>query len=139
MRDRILPLGVRRPLNITPQHFDFNCNPPLTVEDLASETDKSRVYDPSTKRSLAELVAVLCELAVILTDIIMIVYPLDETPIDNATEVVLYRVKGRTERSKAILAQWHDSASVRFPTPAGLGDSNESLTLFTDLMYIYYQ
>lgn len=139
LRDRILPLGVRRPLIISSEHFDFNSNRPLCAEDLAQEVDHSRVYDSATKRALAELLAILCELAVMLTDIITIVYPVNEIPIGSMTEMVLSRFRVRIERCKADLAQWYDSASVRFPTPAGLGDSNDSLILFTNLMYLYYQ
>lgn len=139
LRDRILPLGVRRPLYITNEHFDFNNNRPLTIDDLEGERDNSRVYDSKTKHSLAELLVTLCELAVILTDIIMIVYPVSETPLTTMTEMALSQLRVRIERCKSDLAHWYDCVSVRFPTPAGLGDAHESLILFTNLMYIYYQ
>lgn len=69
LRDRILPLGVRRPLQIQPQDFDFTSSP-LTKGDFANEVDRSKVYDAATKDSLVELLITLCDLAVSLTDMI---------------------------------------------------------------------
>lgn len=137
LRDRILPLGVRRPLFITDDHFDFS-NSPLTVNDLEHEINYSKVYDPDTKRSLAELLEVLCNLAVTLTDIIMILYPINGNPFAPLNELSLSRLRVRIERRKSDLAQWFDNASVQFPTPAGLGDTHESVILYTNLVYIYY-
>jgi hypothetical protein len=138
LRDRILPLGVRRPLYITTEHFDFINNRPLSSEDLEREMDKSEVYDHATKVSLAGVLTVLCRLAVVLTDIIMIAYPVSEAPFTATTGVALLRMHSRMEKCKSDLAQWFDRASVRFPIPAGLGNSNDALVLFTNLMYIYY-
>ncbi|KAH6665007.1 cutinase transcription factor 1 beta [Halenospora varia] len=138
LRDRILPLGVRRPLYITTEHFDFVNNSPLTVGDLEDEIDHSKVYDPATKRSLVEVLAVLCQLAVVLTDIIMVVYPVSETPLTTMNEMALLRMRSRIEQCKSDLAEWLSGASLRFPTPAGLGDTSKVVVLFTNLMYIYY-
>jgi hypothetical protein len=126
-------------LYITNDHFDFKTNQPLTAEDLASEIDNSKVYDSDTKRSLAELLAVLCELAIILTDIIMVVYPVCETPFSTTADMVLSQVRVGIDRCRFDLDKWYDGTSVQFPTPAGLGDSSASVILFTNLMYIYYQ
>lgn len=111
----------------------------MTVNDLKHERNYSKVYDPETKRSLAELLEVLCNLAGTLTDIIMILYPINGNPTTSLNELGLSRLRVRIERGKSNLAQWFDNASVHFPTPAGLGDTHESVILYTDLMYIYYQ
>jgi hypothetical protein len=126
-------------LYITTDHFDFINNSPLTVGDFNDEIDHSKVYDPATKRSLAEVLAVLCQLAVTLTDIIMVVYPVSEAPVTTMDKMALSRMRSRIERCKSDLAQWFDGASVHFPTPAGLGNTSKALVLFTNLMYIYYQ
>ncbi|PQM43872.1 hypothetical protein VE01_10768 [Pseudogymnoascus verrucosus] len=137
LRDRILPLGVRRPLFITNAHFDFG-NSPLTANDLDEEISYSNVYDSETKRSLAELLEVLCNLAVCLTDIIMILYPINGNPTTSLNELGLTRLRVHIERGKADLSQWFDNASVHFPTPAGLGDTHGSVILHTNVVYIYY-
>ena len=139
LRDRILPLGVRRSVHITSTDFDFK-QTTLTQEDLESEIGRSRVYDASTKRSLAQLLEMLCELAVSLTDVIMLVYPSSDCtnssiPAERIAEMALKR----TEACKLDLTRWFEKASVIFPTPAGLGDGHESLILYTNLLYMYYQ
>lgn len=139
LRDRIYPLGARRPIQITPEHFDFTVKP-LVIEDLGNEIERSMVYDARTKRTLAELLFTQCELAVALTNVIMTVYPNDVSPdLSLLNEANLEQSMSRVENCKNTLARWYDGATIRFPTPAGLGDSHESVILYTNLMYIYFQ
>lgn len=92
------------------------------------------------KRLLAELLAVLCELAIVLTDVINVVYPVSETPIGLLrSEADISQIRSRIRRCKSGLSQWLDSASVRFPIPAGLGNPGDAPVLFTNFMYLYYQ
>ena len=76
MRDRILPLGVRRPIQITRDSFDFS-QEPISEADLESEFKYSQVYDGETKRSLARILKAQIDLAIVLTDIIALVYPIN--------------------------------------------------------------
>lgn len=128
---------MRRPVFITDAHFDFSSSP-LNAKDLENEIGHSKVYDPETKRSLAELIATLCELAIVLTGIIMILTPIDEIPIAPLSEAELSRSWMLIQRGRSDLSHWYDNANVRFPTPAGLGDTHESVILYTNLMYLYY-
>jgi hypothetical protein len=137
LRDRILPLGVRRPVFITDAHFDFSSSP-LNAKDLENEIGHSKVYDPETKQSLAELIGTLCELAVVLTSVIMIISPVHEIPIASLSEAELSRSWMLIQRARSDLSHWYNNANVKFPTPAGLGDTHESVILYTNLMYLYY-
>lgn len=139
LRDRILPLGVRRPIYITDAHFDFSKNTPLNAKDLEGEISHSKVYDPQTKRSLAGLVESLCELAVALTGIITVLYPVNEVPIASLSGAEISRPHVLIRQGRSDLTRWYEKVSVKFPTPAGLGDTHESVILYTDLMYLYYQ
>jgi hypothetical protein len=139
LRDRILPLGVRRPIYITDAHFDFSKNAPLNSKDLEGEISHSKVYDPQTKRSLAELLESLCELAVALTGIISVLYPVNDIPIASLSDAEISRSHALSHRGRSDLDRWYENATVKFPTPAGLGDTHESVILYTDLMYLYYQ
>jgi len=139
LRDRILPLGVRRPLNISESDFDFEAAP-LTREDFQSEIVRSKVYSVSAKTSLTDLFLTLCSLAVSLTGVIMTAYPLngslnsrslDENKTEHTTD--------RIEACKFTMGRWFEKATTEFPTPAGIGDVHESIVLYTNLMYIYYQ
>ncbi|KAL4803989.1 hypothetical protein BDV18DRAFT_162399 [Aspergillus unguis] len=138
LRDRILPLGVRRSIYITNAHFDFANNPALTVDDLKGEITRSRVYDARTKQLLAELAVSLCGLAVALTDVIMILYPVDQLPVSSIASDAAPRVQSHIDRARSSLTRWYESTIVRFPTPAGIGDAHGSLVLYTNLMYLYY-
>ncbi|KAF3393962.1 hypothetical protein F1880_004799 [Penicillium rolfsii] len=80
IRDRIVSLGMRRPLQILPTHFDVASRDPLMMDDLSDEIHTSRVYDSETKGMLCKIMTSLCRLAVSLTNVIMTLYPLDPFP-----------------------------------------------------------
>lgn len=139
LRDRILPLGVRRPLKISSEEFDFNEVTPLIAEDFEDEIECSKVYDSPSKRALIRLLLVLCDLAVCLTDVITFVYPLSGPPdpspwSDQKTDQCLFHI----ESCISGLNCWFEKATMSFPTPAGIGDIHSSLILHTNLMYMYY-
>ncbi|WKT52011.1 hypothetical protein QSH57_002525 [Fusarium oxysporum f. sp. vasinfectum] len=72
-RDRVLTLGLRKPLQITPSSFNVSLDP-ITPDDLANEAETSAVYDSRTKRQLADIINYQCRLAVLLTDTLSICY-----------------------------------------------------------------
>jgi hypothetical protein len=139
LRDRIISLGVRRPLQIMSADFGSH-QPPLSIEDLESEVGRSKVYDAPTKLSLIQLTVALCELAAILTEVIMLAYPLHGS-VDStlSTEKKVIQSLDRLVPSRSALVGWFKKASMSFPTTAGIGDMHESVLLYANLMYIYYQ
>lgn len=139
LRDRILPLGVRRPLCITDAHFDFTKCTPLNAQDFAKDITCSRVYNAKTKRSHVDLTTSLCELAVILTGAIMAVSPVNDVPVASMDEAEISRNLNLIRKGKSDLVQWFKNANIEFPVPAGLSDTHESVILYIDLMYLYYQ
>ncbi|KAF4438947.1 hypothetical protein F53441_12681 [Fusarium austroafricanum] len=138
VRDRILPLGVRRQLHIMSLDLAQE-NYLLTEQDFAHEIKESRVYSPKTKRTLVQLFITLCELAVPLTDVIKAVYSTGPSIDVNSP---MFRDFQQTNKSlhscEARLDAWFDRATTQFPTPAGITSDEESLVLYTNLMYIYY-
>ncbi|KAJ5552232.1 hypothetical protein N7494_001610 [Penicillium frequentans] len=78
IRDRIIALGMRRPLQILPSHFDTTSHCPLLLEDLSMEIHASEVYDPETKVMLSKVLTSQCRLVTALTTLIMAVYPPDQ-------------------------------------------------------------
>ncbi|KAH7127937.1 hypothetical protein B0J13DRAFT_510400 [Dactylonectria estremocensis] len=137
VRDRILPLGVRRQLHIP--LADFEDKSVLTEADFAQEITGSRVYDAETKASLIGLFITLCDLAVSLTDVIITVYTSSQ-PIDIRSWSIpkLQKTVDRIESCKSSLNSWFERATLRFPTPAGITSTHESLVLYTNVMYMYY-
>ncbi|CAH0037767.1 unnamed protein product [Clonostachys rhizophaga] len=147
IRDRTLGLLMRRPIQITREHFDFETSPVLGFPDLVGEFGRSQVYSSDTKRWLAEILVQLVELYVVLTDIIVLVFPLDDTPgwgRDMAPEDV-----DRIRECKMALRRWYKDATLRFPM-SGRGQQQQqaeslpssrrhgSVILYTNLMYMYY-
>lgn len=141
VRDRVMSLCVRRTIQITEAHFDFYGNEPLMPGDLEDEFSRSKVYDAKTKRALAEILANLLDLCVLLTDVLVLVYPLDERPGwgRQMKETDIQRLRqGRIE-----LARWYGKTSSLYPVfggdNRGQASQHDSVVLYTNLMYMYYQ
>lgn len=136
IRDRILSLGMRRSLKITPSHFDFEGNPGLGYAELAGEVNRSRVYNPGTKRRLIEIFGQIVELCAVLTDLLTMVFPLDDSPgwgkKTGAEELV------RVGECKHALRLWYKTATLKFPLAGGNEFQHDSVILYTNLMYMYY-
>ncbi|KAH7153021.1 fungal-specific transcription factor [Dactylonectria macrodidyma] len=147
IRDRTLGLLMRRPIQITKGHFDFDSNPVMGFSDLENEFERSRVYNPGTKKTLAEILAQVVELYVVLTDILMLVFPLDDAP--GWGRQLKPEDEGKIKECKTSLRRWYRSATSRFPlfggSPLSRGGSDnrkefqhDSIILYTNLMYMYY-
>jgi hypothetical protein len=140
-----MSLCVRRTVQITEAHFDFYGNEPLSPEDLADEFGRSKVYEPETKKRLAEILANVLDLFVLLTDVLVLVYPLDERPGWGRQMKEVDLVRLRSNRKE--LGGWYDKTAVRFPVFGGGGgggegmdeDPHDSVVLYTNLMYMFYQ
>ncbi|KAF5681399.1 cutinase transcription factor 1 beta [Fusarium denticulatum] len=137
VRDRILPLGVRRQLHIT------SINPALdhlTEQDFEKEIHGSQVYSPHTKRSLVQLFISLCELAIPFTSVVQTVYGMGQSAADAISPMIEHQkqIEESIRFCEISLDAWYDKASIQFPTPAGIISPEKSLVLYTNLMYIYY-
>lgn len=147
IRDRIVGLGMRRGVQITRSHFDFDANGILGYSDLSDEIERSRVYNPGTKRCLADILEQLVELCVVLTDILILVFPLDDSP--GWGREMHAEEQDRVRGCKMALRRWYKGATLRFPMfgggsvarmkPPGDEFQHDSVILYTNLMYMYYQ
>lgn len=159
IRDRVLPLGLRRGIQITRAHFDFASHPPLCAADVADETHRSLVHTPDAKRELAHVLARVVDLCVILTDVLLMVWPLDGA-LDQLPRAAGRRhvvVPGPFEeadirKNKRALLLWYRAATTSAaplpgehaqPGASGGADidwsKHDSVVLFTHVMYTYYQ
>ncbi|KAL5003475.1 fungal-specific transcription factor domain-containing protein [Aspergillus recurvatus] len=135
IRDRIISLGMRRPIQITPHEFDLQLQEGLSFQDLEEECLNSAVYTPEAKIALCGVLASLCHLVVAVTDVIMLVYPTTQ----NMPFSLAHRRAqlSRLEETKSALIDW-ELKWVANP------DGKEyyihpSLTLYTNLCAIYFQ
>ena len=147
LRDRIVALGVRRSIQITPNDFDFGqeC---LTAADFSEEMDKSRVYRADTKRLLVDIVALQCQLAVAVTPLAMASYPARDSSSQNMSLISQFiQAMARVEECKTELAVWarrsrtiltnRDSRDIPL-SPVGVSDTQESVMLYIDMTHMYY-
>ncbi|KAF4446838.1 hypothetical protein F53441_9542 [Fusarium austroafricanum] len=139
IRDRIMPLCVRRNIQITSARFDFVSNSPLGYDDLVDELESSRVYNIATKHKLILTLERLTALCVTLTDILGLVYPTETLPIlDGEAHSTAYT---QVQEHKKSLRNW----AVATRPPLALQDLSvtsggfeDSAVLFTNLVWIYF-
>ncbi|KAH6980793.1 fungal-specific transcription factor domain-containing protein [Ilyonectria sp. MPI-CAGE-AT-0026] len=135
IRDRILPLGLRRSILITPAHFDFKKNMELGSTDLQAEICRSNMYNAETKTALANVAKRLLKLSVILTDVLLLLYPLQRVN-ENCQDTQLKSASLR--KCKEDLLRWYTETPI---TRSGRRENiveHKSVTMHTTLMYIYY-
>lgn len=141
----MLPLCVRRNIQIDRARFNFAANEPLGYADLESEIEHSRVYNPKSKRCLLRILEKFIELCIILTDILGLVYPLGERRSAGYTSI---SDPSKVWRAKNALREWEKGAALRLQnlinTTVESLDSSEgiphpSVTLYIDLINMYYQ
>ncbi|KAF3771370.1 hypothetical protein M406DRAFT_248577 [Cryphonectria parasitica EP155] len=144
IRDRILPLGLRRGIQITRAHFDFEKHPPLGLMDLDDEIHRSAVYTPDAKRELIRIFSRVLDLCVILTDVLVLVFPLDGA-LDQFQRrpSLLPSEEGEIRKSKNALVHWYTAAVTASTGAEECGGQisstkHESVALHTHLMYTYY-
>lgn len=147
IRDRVLPLCVRRNIQIDRSRFNFAANPPLRYTDLEDEIHHSRVYSPAAKRHLIRIMEKFVELCIILTDVLSLVYPLDERRHNGSASV---SDTSKIWRAKNALRDWEKDTAIRLSDLVNLGEdsldstdmqvaSHESVIMYIHLVHMYYQ
>jgi hypothetical protein len=134
-RDRVLTLGLRKPLQITSSSFNVNIAP-ITADDLVDELDHSSVYDSRTKRHLAAILHFQCRLAIILTETLSICYgpnAFDLTySLDNFDQTLT-----RIRAAQVDLDNWRKEAEEIVKPFLSRPDAHRSTTLISSVVYIY--
>jgi hypothetical protein len=143
--DRISPLCTRFSLHITHDRFDFKYSARLGTADLQDEIYRSSIFTPATKRRLIALFSTYLEFAIILTDVLSLTFPFEDSvrsPGESLEDEDINITK-----CDASLKTWYARAAAEYPPCEGdyqdLPDKKQggakAMILFTNLMYIYYQ
>ncbi|KAI1129246.1 hypothetical protein F5Y10DRAFT_238865 [Nemania abortiva] len=142
-RDRLISLGMRRSIQVSRAHFDVDSNRSLGYSDLANEVGLSKVYNSETKRRLIEIFVQLGELCSVLTDLLTLVFPLDDVPGWGRQHGAEGAEKIR--QCKVALKRWYNAATLRFPVFGASSKTtgekhlqHDSVILYTNLMYMFY-
>ncbi|KFY98227.1 hypothetical protein V498_01580 [Pseudogymnoascus sp. VKM F-4517 (FW-2822)] len=139
LRDRIIALGVRQPLQITSDHFDFSQDA-VVEADFSGEVEQSQVYDAETKLLLANIFIVQCHFALAVTSTIMAIYPLNGVVIPVLpTPARISELHIQMEEGKKDLKKWMEIFKDRLTRGSSKSAAlHNSVTLFTDVTNIYY-
>ncbi|KAH8663236.1 fungal-specific transcription factor domain-containing protein [Ilyonectria robusta] len=145
IRDRSMGLLLKRPVQITKEQFDFS-EDPLNSNDLKDELQRSKVYCPSTKSKLAEVLSQSVLLFIKLTDVLMLIYPQNGKPQSTSKEHDDSLLQ--LHECKSGLREWHLGAASKLQnhqsrTDFGLpktdqASGHDSITLYMNLTYMYY-
>ncbi|KAH7147160.1 hypothetical protein B0J13DRAFT_524861 [Dactylonectria estremocensis] len=145
--DAVHSLCSRRRILINRRRFDFASHAPLRFGDLEDEIEHSKVYCGRIKRQSIRVFEKFAELCVVLTNILRLVYPLDERRPGG-----LCISATSTSTAKSSLRLWENSASTLFhaimsscreapeiSADSSSGESCELVKLHLSLMEIYYR
>ena len=141
IRDRIMSLCFRQPIQIRRTDFDFATKKPPGLSDLNSGLDDSEAYSLQSKDLIAGITALLAELCVHLTDTLDLVY--GESGGDAFSDAHGCFTK-RLHFAKDHLRIWHKTASSNLSgwedgLPEIAEDERHMITLWTNLLWIYYE
>ncbi|KAF5026983.1 hypothetical protein F66182_1013 [Fusarium sp. NRRL 66182] len=130
IRDRILPLGLRRCIHITRAHFDFEKNMSLGSTELQAEIQRSKTYCDDTKKSLSTIIDQVVKLSVILTDILLLAFPISSTEQSEDAPAQI-------SKCKQALADWYVNGSS-YGMVGNTLMADRSVFLHNNLMHTYY-
>lgn len=144
IRDRIMPLCMRRSIQIGREDFDFDAHPPLNEEDLGQEVNNSEVYTFDESSSITVLTMLMIQLCVYLTDILTLVYPKAQwSPEDGR---IIQEEILKAKEYKQALDDWFRRANEASSEVDADGSSkadpnmvSNTSHLFANLLWMYYQ
>lgn len=139
-RDRILPLGMRRPIQIKETVPIAGDDKYLSEADFADELGHSRVHDAAAQTRIFHVINLACRLADALTPAMTTLFtaekPKDRTMSTSANiRTLLADVMNHIEQLHA----WHDVAVGIFPPPVALDDEPNAVTIYANLLFLYYE
>jgi hypothetical protein len=146
VRDHIMALTLRRNCQITRTNFNLSSGSILSYSELSTELHGSKIYDAVTKKSLIMTFLQLARLCLLFTDTCQLIFPYERgLKTNQPSDMDLDRAK--IKACKADLDDWYETVRKRLPFAMRKGDVitnspklvNPSVTLFVNMIYIYYQ
>ncbi|KAJ5419800.1 uncharacterized protein N7487_003350 [Penicillium crustosum] len=133
IRDRIISLGMRCPIQILPQDFDLKQRG-ITLEDLKDEIANSEAYKPDTKSALGQVLASLCQFVVAVTDLTLTLYPVAKVSASKANHQ--NTAMEDLERARLLLRNWELDWMGQIDSRGFY--SHPSIALYTNLIAMYH-
>ncbi|KAL4985139.1 hypothetical protein BDW68DRAFT_199001 [Aspergillus falconensis] len=136
VRDRIVSLGMRRPLQITGKEL-HEYPLMLATNDMNEEIFGSLVYSSESKSALFELYTSLCHFATAVTELVTIAFPSVQHTRNMLDDQDPSAGLDRLESARSALLLWElDWMTYMEGKNASL---HESIPFFSSLLAIYYQ
>lgn len=136
LRDRVMALCLRQPIHITREMYDFEAGK-LTVNDIIDEGDSPGVYDETMKRVILIITASMCDLCIVLTDALALVYPQASPTVRLPEHCSLLALE--VKRVRDLLDTWNSGMQYHMSVFPVQERSGGSAILFTNLLQIYFQ
>lgn len=136
LRDRVLALGLRQPILITRDTFDFGSER-LTVDDMKGEGEGYGVYENHLSWVLSTITSSFCDLCIVLTDMLSLVSSQANSVgcIPGIHSVISPQIK----RVRASLQAWYKDLNYNLASSHSNYCSNRSVVQFSNLLQIYVQ
>lgn len=131
LRDRLLSLALHRPLQIPPDHHEYD-HPIVSVGDFEPEFQGLTVESAHIKRRSVDLLIKLCELAVHLTPLTNALYP---QTAGKATFQSTENIYDNLKKCQMSLDAWHATA----PHCDFREFAHKPTFLQVVMLHIYYQ
>lgn len=131
IRDRTLALGLRRSILLTRSYFDFERNLDRGCAVIRDEILQSQSHDRKTRQDLADIACQTVEFCVMLTDLLLVVFPFNMEPVflDDVTY----------SKAKRALKVWFITSSAsRYNTKTANNCQDHCITLSVSMMLMSY-
>ncbi|KAH8662431.1 hypothetical protein BX600DRAFT_542086 [Xylariales sp. PMI_506] len=137
LRDRIRPLLLRRPMQLSPSHLDQILEV-KAEEYLRDEMEQSAVYDAATKAVLIRIFQLQIQLALALTEVLPIVYsPYPQDP-SRTSQVNFESIVSKVAAAKLRLSEWADASFEILASHPVHEEEHESIQMFAKMTHLYY-
>lgn len=137
LRDRSLCIGLRRRPQVPVEYCDW-----MTEEDFADELLHSRVYDEGQKRRLLGALLEQCELAVLLSDLVSLVFaPRVRFPAGFLSEEQFDGLMGMIARIRSALLEWEKKTPGLSPHAPGtivIDLEDDPVAMLSNLTAMYF-
>lgn len=136
VRDRMLSLAMRRPLQILPAYFPYEARI-LSLEEVTEHFQSSIIYPSSSRLHSAQTFTALCDLAVVMTNAIQLLYPADRGPLQSPGSLDEYHNSlSRCQECKDQISKWFVNVSLEFSPSMYTADN--STMVYASLLYFHY-
>ena len=132
LRDRSLCIGLRRRPQAPVEYCEW-----MVEADFEDEINDSRVYDQATKRLLFQALQEQCQLAVLLSDLVSLIFVPRAVPSCFLSVAEFDGLMSTIDRIKQSLFAWEAQTQFPPPTPSDTSGLDDPVDILTNLTFTY--